>query len=111
LSHSRILLNVQFRSVTTDSPSSADMPVQIVNSIESIQDSNQLIAKANPDHDPAPLTAGLATLVHTLLDCLHQNRPLKEVEPALNGVKRPARRSPSSRQRPGGESSARRTYP
>jgi hypothetical protein len=69
-----------------DYNASADMPVQIVNSIEAISDTNLLFAANNPDHDPEPLSAGLRTLVRSLLDWLRQERPPEEVELALDRV-------------------------
>jgi len=66
-----------------DYNSSSDIPVQIANSLDTIQDSNLLIAKFNPEYDPQPLTTGLIAVAQTLLDWLQQNRPIDEIEATL----------------------------
>ncbi len=70
----------------SDYNKSADMPLQIVNSIESIQDSNLLLAKSNPNYDPQPLTTELVNFISTLLNCLYQNQSFEKAYSALVAV-------------------------
>ena len=65
---------------------SASMPVQIVNSLETIQDSSLLIAKLNPEYDPQPLTTELVAIATTVLDWLQQGKSIDAVEAALHRV-------------------------
>jgi hypothetical protein len=67
-----------------DFNSSSEMPGQISNSIETIQDGNLLIAKINPEYDPKPLTDGLINVAQTLLDWLQKQQPVADVEAALD---------------------------
>lgn len=67
-----------------DFKASADMPVQVANAIEAIQDSNLLVAKANAEYDPAPLTQNLVDILHATLDWLEQGKPQAAIAPALD---------------------------
>ncbi|MBD1910715.1 MULTISPECIES: hypothetical protein [unclassified Leptolyngbya] len=62
---------------------SANMPVQIANSLETIQDSSLLIAKLSPDYNPQPLTTELIAVAKGLVDWLQQGKPVDDVEAAL----------------------------
>jgi hypothetical protein len=66
-----------------DYNASEDMTVQLVNAVETIQDTNLLSAAANPDYDPQPLTAGLAQVLLVTVEWLSQGKPLDSVEAAL----------------------------
>ena len=66
-----------------DYNASEDMTVQLVNAVETIQDTNLLSATVNPDYDPQPLTAGLAQILQVTVEWLSQGRPLETVEVAL----------------------------
>jgi len=67
-----------------DYNASADMPVQIVNSIETIQDTNQMMAEARDDYNPQPLKAALSNVLVELVEWLEENKTVKEVEVALD---------------------------
>jgi len=62
---------------------SADMTVQLVNAIETIEDTNLLIAATNPDYNSKPLTKGLAQILQTTLEWLKEDKPLKNLEDSL----------------------------
>jgi len=66
-----------------DYNASEDMTVQLVNAVETIQDTNLLSATINPDYDPQPLTAGLAQILQVTVEWLSQGKPLESVEAAL----------------------------
>ena len=66
-----------------DYNASEDMTVQLVNAVETIQDTNLLSATINPDYDPQPLTAGLAQILQVTVEWLSQGKPLERVEAAL----------------------------
>ena len=66
-----------------DYNASEDMTVQLVNAVETIQDTNLLSATVNPDYDPQPLTAGLAQILQVTVEWLSQGKPLERVEVAL----------------------------
>jgi hypothetical protein len=67
-----------------DYNASADMPVQIINSIETIQDTNQMMAEARDDYNPQPLKAALSSVLVELVEWLEDNKTVKEVEVALD---------------------------
>jgi len=67
----------------SDYRASEDMPDQIVNAVETIQDTNVLIAARKPDYDPTLLTQGLGELLNSVLLCLKQNKPFLIVENGL----------------------------
>ncbi|MEG4984930.1 hypothetical protein QUB08_03990 [Microcoleus sp. BR0-C5] len=69
-----------------DYRASEDMPDQIVNAVETIQDTNLLIAARQPDYDPTLLTQGLAELLNSVLLCLKQNKPFLRVENAATNL-------------------------
>jgi hypothetical protein len=66
-----------------DYNASEDMTVQLVNAVETIQDTNLLSAAVNPDYDPQPITADLAQVLQVTVEWLSQGRPLETVEAAL----------------------------
>ncbi len=66
-----------------DYNASADMPLQIVNSIEAIQDSNLLMAKANAEYDPTPLKAALGKVLNAIMVWLEDSTSTEAVEQAL----------------------------
>lgn len=64
----------------SDYRTSEDMPNQIVNAVETIQDTNLLIAARHPDYDPIPLTQGLNEILNSVLLCLKKSQPFLRVE-------------------------------
>lgn len=66
-----------------DYNASEDMTVQLVNAVETIQDTNLLSAAVNPDYDPQPITADLAQVLQVTVEWLSQGKPLESVEAAL----------------------------
>ena len=62
---------------------SADMPVQIANSVETMQDTNLVLAQVHPGYDPTPLQANLAHLAEVILDWLRNGKAADQVEEAL----------------------------
>lgn len=67
-----------------DYTASVEMPIHIANALESIQDSNLLIAQVQSEYDPQALSDELVGIAQSILDWLQQDKPLKEVETALN---------------------------
>lgn len=67
----------------SDYNASADMPLQIINSIQTIQDTNQMMAKAHGDYDPAPLQACLSKVLVELVAFLEADKTVEDVESAL----------------------------
>lgn len=63
---------------------SADMPVQIANSVETMQDTNLVLAQVNPEYDPAPLQANLANLLEVILDWLRNDKTADPIEVAIS---------------------------
>ncbi|HSM82458.1 MAG TPA: hypothetical protein VLS96_12265 [Nodosilinea sp.] len=55
-----------------DFRASAEMPLQVANAIAAIEDSNQLVAKAESAYDPRPLTRDLAAVVQATLAWLQR---------------------------------------
>lgn len=68
----------------SDFKASADMPVQVANAIEAIQDSNLLVAKANGEYDPIPLTQNLVAILQATLDWLERDKPQEAIAPVLD---------------------------
>lgn len=67
-----------------DYNASADMPVQIIGSIETIQDSNEMLAVAKTDYNPTPLQVSLGNVLSEIVDWLENNKTVAEVEAALD---------------------------
>ncbi|WP_017298506.1 hypothetical protein [Nodosilinea nodulosa] len=67
-----------------DFRASADMPMQLAKALETIQDSNQLVARANAEYDPAPLTQDLLAIAQTTLDWLQSQQPQAETAIAID---------------------------
>ncbi|MGG6237381.1 hypothetical protein ACQ4N7_01985 [Nodosilinea sp. AN01ver1] len=67
-----------------DFRASADMPVQLANALETIQDSNQLVAQAHADYDPQPLSQDLIAIAEATLDWLQAEKPQAETAIALD---------------------------
>lgn len=67
-----------------DFRASADMPVQMANAIETIQDSNLLVAQANAEYDLSPLTQNLVAILQATLEWLEQDKPQDAIAPALD---------------------------
>jgi hypothetical protein len=59
---------------------SKDMPDQLSNSANSIQDTNLMIANRHTDYNPAPLTESLAEILQAVLLWLEQGKPFERVE-------------------------------
>ncbi len=57
-----------------------DIPIQIVNAIETIQDSNLYLAVRKPEYDPQPLTQGLSDIVKSILLWLEQSESIEQIE-------------------------------
>lgn len=63
-----------------------DIPIQIVNAIESIQDSNLYLAARKPEYDPQPLTQGLSNIVKSILLWLEKAEPIEQIEKNLTDL-------------------------
>ncbi|CAD5948967.1 hypothetical protein PCC9214_02427 [Planktothrix tepida] len=63
-----------------------DIPIQIVNAIETIQDSNLYLAARKPEYDPQPLTQGLFDIVKSILLWLEKAEPLEQIEKNLTDL-------------------------
>lgn len=80
------ILAFMLNGTLTDYRTSEDMPSQIANAVETIQDTNLLIAARQPDHDPTLLTEGLAEILKSVLHCLKQSKPFIRVENAVTSL-------------------------
>jgi hypothetical protein len=67
-----------------DYKTSAEVPVRIVNAIETIQDTNVMLANAKPDYDPVPLKQALGKVLEEIVGWLEKTKTIEEVEAALD---------------------------
>ncbi len=67
----------------SDYRSSEGMPSQIANSLESIQDLNQIIAVTEPNYDPKPLQQVLVEISTTTLDWLKSTGEFTKIDSSL----------------------------
>jgi hypothetical protein len=74
------ILAFMLNGTLTDYRTSEDMPAQIANAVETIQDTNLFIAARQPDYNPTLLTEGLVEILKSVLLCLKQNKPFIRVE-------------------------------
>lgn len=65
---------------------SEDMPTQLVNAIETIEDSNQMTAAGHTDYDPLPLQKGLVQVVQAILTWLQQGGDSAQIQEELNAL-------------------------
>lgn len=80
------ILAFMLNGTLSDYRASEDTPDQIVNAVETIQDTNLLIAARHPDYDPTLLTQGLAEILNSVLLCLKQNKPFLRVENTVTNL-------------------------
>ena len=57
-----------------------------MNAVETIQDTNLLMAARKPDYDPILLTQGLVEIFNSVLLCLKQNKPFLRVKNAITNL-------------------------
>ncbi len=69
-----------------DYNTSADMPLQIVSSIETIQDANQMVAIVHSDYDAKPLKKALGNVLEKLIEWLESDQTSTDVETALDAL-------------------------
>lgn len=69
-----------------DYRSSEDAPSLIVNALESIQDSNQLVAASHPEYDPTPLKNGLVRITEAVQDWLLSGKDRSVIDRALDNL-------------------------
>lgn len=62
---------------------SVAMPIKIVSAVETIQDTNELVAIAHADYDPTPLKVALGKLLDALVAWLERTQSVAAVEQAL----------------------------
>jgi len=67
----------------SDYRTSEDLPTQISNSIEAIEDSNRVLAFNHTEYDPQPVRAGLLKVLQTLKAWLESNTDINEVYAAI----------------------------
>jgi hypothetical protein len=67
-----------------DYNASAAMPAKIVAAIETIQDTNEMVAIAHSDYDPAPLRTALGTVLAETVEWLDYTHSVADVEVALD---------------------------
>jgi hypothetical protein len=60
------------------------MPAQIANALETISDTNQMLAVAHPDYQPQPLNTALANIPTSLLDWLREGKDFTGVDAAID---------------------------
>lgn len=65
---------------------SCDMPTKIVGVVESIQDTNLLMASIHKEYKAIALTEGLADIINELLLALKENQSLKKVETKIKNL-------------------------
>ena len=70
----------------SDYRASEDMPTQVANAIETIQDSNTLAATIHPEYDPKPLTQGLIQVIQAVLDWLKHDKSLNSITDAITDL-------------------------
>jgi hypothetical protein len=63
----------------SDYRTSEDIPAQIVNAVETIQDSNLLAAASHSEYNPSPLHQGLVQVLEDIQNWLKSDKPLDEV--------------------------------
>ena len=80
------ILAFMLNGTLNDYRTSEDMPAQIANAVETIQDTNLFIAARKPDYDPTLLTEGLAEILKSVLLCLKQGQPFIRVENAVTNL-------------------------
>lgn len=77
------ILAFMLNGTLNDYRTSEDMPAQIANAVETIQDTNLFIAARQPDYNPTLLTEGLVEILKSVLLCLKQNKPFIRVDNAV----------------------------
>ena len=80
------ILAFMLNGTLNDYRTSEDLPAQIANAVETIQDTNLFIAARKPDYDPTLLTEGLAEILKSVLLCLKQGQPFIRVENAVTNL-------------------------
>jgi hypothetical protein len=70
------VLAIVLGGTLADYRASEAMPGQIVNALETIQDSNIMLAAGHSDYDPQPLQMALAHLAHSILQWLQQSEEM-----------------------------------
>lgn len=63
-----------------DYGTSEDLPLQIANTIKTIEDTNLMVAARKPEYNPKPLREGLFNIVQSILLWLEQDKPLEQVD-------------------------------
>ncbi|MEH2295883.1 hypothetical protein [Nostoc sp.] len=88
LAAATFILAFMLSGTLNDYRASEDMPNQIANAVETIQDTNLFIAARKPNYDPSPLTAELIEILKSVLLCLEQDKPFVRAENAITQLNR-----------------------
>jgi len=67
-----------------DYNASGDMVLQLSNSVQAIEDGNQLTTISHPEYDSQPLTGGLVEILNSILNWLKSGKPQAEVDKSLD---------------------------
>lgn len=62
------------------------MPAQIANALQTIADTNRVLAAAHPDYQPQPLDIALANIATSLLDWLEDGKEFTIVDAAIDAL-------------------------
>ncbi len=62
---------------------SEDLPLQIANTVKTIEDTNLMVAARKPDYNPQPLREGLFDVVESVLLWLEQDKPIEQVDDSI----------------------------
>ncbi len=77
-------LTIVLSGTLSDYRASESMPLQLVNALETIQDSNMMVAKSDEKHDPSALQAEIVGVARSILTWLQEGKPFEAVEQQLD---------------------------
>ncbi len=77
------VLAIVLSGTLSDYRSSEALPLQIANVLETIQDSNLLTAKVQPQYDAALLQPAIGAVARSILAWLHEGKSVEQVEVCL----------------------------
>jgi hypothetical protein len=77
-------LTIVLGGTLSDYRASESMPLQVVNALETIQDSNMMVAASDQQHDPTVLQAAIVGVTRSILVWLEEDQPFEQVEQQLD---------------------------
>jgi hypothetical protein len=84
LSAATFAIAILLSNTLADYRNSEGLPMQIVNSLETITDTNRTIAAADPNYDPNPLQQALKQVSQSILDWLQQDGEFQAISQKLD---------------------------